>query len=267
MQEAHYSMWSPTFPTYVQMVIADTQLDVIHRLCNVIASVLACPTTLPQKPMQHSLCAALLERLGITRTTDATGTQYKIEFQYNTTAFTVTIAQRHSDGFLQEWTPSFWPSSNWLALNPCASGLLPCLLGIPGKRQAARLNQSRQLWHVPRTHLFKCDSLLPQFQWNDSLTSSADATKCLINQTIGDTPHQSAPNCRGPSAAGRCIARGVSPCLPNQQTIYWWHRTVPCTSMLEQPLCDDCIPHEWEPHSTISVWYGACVGGSKALKK
>jgi hypothetical protein len=51
-------------------------------------------------------------------------------------------------------------------------------------------------------------------------TSSADATKYPINQTTVNTPHQSAPNYQGPSAAGQCITRGVSPCLSNQQTMY-----------------------------------------------
>ncbi len=72
----------------------DTQLDAIHRLCNGIASVNVCPTTLPRQPMQHSACTALLERLGYTRATDATGTQYKIEFQYNTTVFTVMASSK-----------------------------------------------------------------------------------------------------------------------------------------------------------------------------
>jgi hypothetical protein len=71
-----------------------TQLDTIHKLQNIITSVLACPTTLLRQPMQHSACAALLERLGNTRAMDAMGTQYKIEFQYDTTAFTVRASSK-----------------------------------------------------------------------------------------------------------------------------------------------------------------------------
>jgi hypothetical protein len=72
----------------------DTQLDTIHWLCNVIASVLVCPTTLLQQPTQHSARAALLERLGNTRTKDATGAQNKIKFQYDTTAFMVMASSK-----------------------------------------------------------------------------------------------------------------------------------------------------------------------------
>jgi hypothetical protein len=66
-----------------------TQLDAIYRLQHVITSVLTCPTTLLWQPMQYPACAALLEHPSNTRATDAMGTQYKIKFQYNTTAFTV----------------------------------------------------------------------------------------------------------------------------------------------------------------------------------
>jgi hypothetical protein len=72
----------------------DTQLDTIHWLCNVIASVLVCPTTLSRQPTQHSACAALLECLGNTITTDATGAQNKIKFQYNTAAFMVMASSK-----------------------------------------------------------------------------------------------------------------------------------------------------------------------------
>jgi hypothetical protein len=72
----------------------DTQLNAIHRLRNVITSDLVCPMTLPWQPMQHSACTALLERLGDTRATDSTGTQYKIKFQYDTTAFTVMASSK-----------------------------------------------------------------------------------------------------------------------------------------------------------------------------
>jgi hypothetical protein len=50
--------------------------------------------TLPQQPTQLPACAALLEQLRHTSTADATGTQYKIEFQYNTTAFTVMASSK-----------------------------------------------------------------------------------------------------------------------------------------------------------------------------
>jgi hypothetical protein len=76
-------------PRQLTLCAHDTQLDAINRLCNVITSVLDCPMTLPRQPTQISVCAALLERLGNTRATDATGIQYRIKFQYNTTAFTV----------------------------------------------------------------------------------------------------------------------------------------------------------------------------------
>ena len=72
----------------------DSQLDAIHKLHNVITSVLACTTTLPWQPTQHSACTALLERLGNMRAMDTMGTQYKIEFQYNTTAFTVIVSSK-----------------------------------------------------------------------------------------------------------------------------------------------------------------------------
>ncbi len=68
----------------------DSQLDAIHRLHKVINSVCNHPTTLPRQPTELSACAALLERLGYTRAMDAMGLQYKIEFQYDTTAFMVT---------------------------------------------------------------------------------------------------------------------------------------------------------------------------------
>ncbi len=45
--------------------------------------------TLSQQPTQSSACAALLKQLGRTSATDAMGEQYEIEFQYDTTAFTV----------------------------------------------------------------------------------------------------------------------------------------------------------------------------------
>ncbi len=35
MQEAHYSMWSPIFPTYVQMVTAGGISVYLKRLCEV----------------------------------------------------------------------------------------------------------------------------------------------------------------------------------------------------------------------------------------
>jgi hypothetical protein len=44
--------------------------------------------------MQPSVCAALLKQLGRTSATDATGEQYKIEFQYDTTAFTVMASSK-----------------------------------------------------------------------------------------------------------------------------------------------------------------------------
>jgi hypothetical protein len=72
----------------------DSQLDTINRLRNVINSVDNCPTTLTWKPTQLSACVALLERLGDTRATDAMGIQYKIEFQYNTTAVTVIASSK-----------------------------------------------------------------------------------------------------------------------------------------------------------------------------
>jgi hypothetical protein len=72
----------------------EPQLDAISRLRNVINSVHYRPTTLPWQPTQLSACASLLERLGNTRATDATGLQYKIEFQYNTTAFTVMASSK-----------------------------------------------------------------------------------------------------------------------------------------------------------------------------
>jgi hypothetical protein len=76
----------------------DTQLDATNRLHNIITSVLVCPTTLPWQPMQHSACAALLERLGNTSAMDATGTQYKIEFQVDTTVFRAMASSK--DGCL-----------------------------------------------------------------------------------------------------------------------------------------------------------------------
>ncbi len=65
-----------------------------HKLQHIITSVLTCPTTLLWQTMQHSACAALLECLSKTRATHATGTQYKIKFQYNTTAFMVTASSK-----------------------------------------------------------------------------------------------------------------------------------------------------------------------------
>jgi hypothetical protein len=50
--------------------------------------------TFPQQPTQSSACAALLVQLGCTSATDATGEQYEIEFQYNTTAFTVMASSK-----------------------------------------------------------------------------------------------------------------------------------------------------------------------------
>jgi hypothetical protein len=41
-----------------------------------------------------SACAALFEHLGHTSTTDATGEQYEIEFQYDTTAFMVMASSK-----------------------------------------------------------------------------------------------------------------------------------------------------------------------------
>jgi hypothetical protein len=72
----------------------DSQLDVIDRLRNVITLVCNCPTLLPWQPMQMSACAALLERLCHTSAMEATGIQCKIEFQYNTTAFTVMASSK-----------------------------------------------------------------------------------------------------------------------------------------------------------------------------
>ncbi len=50
--------------------------------------------TLPWQPTQLSVNAALLEQLGITSAMDATGMHYKIEFQYNTTAFMVMASSK-----------------------------------------------------------------------------------------------------------------------------------------------------------------------------
>ncbi len=67
---------------------------------------------------QHSLsspcsplCAALLEQLGHTSKTDAMGEQYKIEFQYITTAFMVMASSK--GGHL-----SFDPRQTYLPSNP-----------------------------------------------------------------------------------------------------------------------------------------------------
>jgi hypothetical protein len=72
----------------------DSQLDAINRLRNVINLVCNRPMTLPWKLMQLSACAALLERLGNTSATDITSIHYKIEFQYNTTAFMVMASSK-----------------------------------------------------------------------------------------------------------------------------------------------------------------------------
>jgi hypothetical protein len=72
----------------------DSQLNAIDKIHNVIALVSNCPTTLTQQPTQSSACADLLEQLSRTRATDAMGEQYKIEFQYNTTAFAVLASSK-----------------------------------------------------------------------------------------------------------------------------------------------------------------------------
>jgi hypothetical protein len=72
----------------------DSQLNAIEKLRNIITLVCNCPMTLPQQPMQSSVCATLLKQLGHTRATDATGEQYKIEFQYDTTAFAVMASSK-----------------------------------------------------------------------------------------------------------------------------------------------------------------------------
>jgi hypothetical protein len=72
----------------------DSQLDTINRLHGVINSVRNRPTALPWQPMQVSVCAALLERLGNTSATGTTGIHYKIKFQYDTTAFTVMVPSK-----------------------------------------------------------------------------------------------------------------------------------------------------------------------------
>ncbi len=72
----------------------DSQLDAINTLCDIINLVCSRPTTLPRQPTQMSACAALLEQLGNTSATDATGIHYKIKFQYNTTAFTVMASSK-----------------------------------------------------------------------------------------------------------------------------------------------------------------------------
>jgi hypothetical protein len=72
----------------------DSQLDTIDRLRNIITLVCNRPLTLSWQPMQLSVCAALLEQLGRTSATDATGIHYEIEFQYNTTAFTVMASSK-----------------------------------------------------------------------------------------------------------------------------------------------------------------------------
>ncbi len=145
----------------------------------------------------------------------------------------------------------FDPCPNQLALNPCTSGLLPCMLGISGVRRLAQCNQSRQLWHIPRTHLFNCGLLLlPWFWQNNSWKSNADASKPLINQATVNTPLPPTPDYQVPHATGRSLARGVSPCLPNQQTIYWWHGVFPSMGMVGQPICHDCLPYRWEPNFT-----------------
>ncbi len=59
----------------------------------------------------------------------------------------------HADGFLQGWTPTLWRSLNWLTLNPCAGGLLPCLCGLSCERLLARGYQSGQLWHIRWSHI------------------------------------------------------------------------------------------------------------------
>jgi hypothetical protein len=72
----------------------DSQLDDINTMQDVINLVCNCPMTLPWQPVQLSACAALLERLGHTSAMDATGTHYEIEFQYDTTAFTVMASSK-----------------------------------------------------------------------------------------------------------------------------------------------------------------------------
>jgi hypothetical protein len=90
-------LMSPSLSVELQQLTPcahDAKLYAIHRLHNVIASVLVCPMTLLRQPMQHSACAALLERLGNMKATNTTGTQYKIEFQYDTTLFTVMASSK-----------------------------------------------------------------------------------------------------------------------------------------------------------------------------
>jgi hypothetical protein len=82
---------APSLPGEQRLLAAAVhgpQLNTINKLCNVITLVCNCPTTLPQQPMQASACAALLEHLG------HTSKQCKIEFQYNTTAFTVMASSK-----------------------------------------------------------------------------------------------------------------------------------------------------------------------------
>jgi hypothetical protein len=88
---------APSLPGQQQLLAPaahDSQLDAINRLRNIITLVCYCPTTLPWQPTQLSAYAALLEQLGCTSATDATGIQYEIEFLYDTTAFMVMASSK-----------------------------------------------------------------------------------------------------------------------------------------------------------------------------
>jgi hypothetical protein len=72
----------------------NSQLNSIDRLRDINNLVCNRHTTLPQQPMQLSVCAALLERLGNTSAKDAMGIHYEIKFQNDTTAFMVMASSK-----------------------------------------------------------------------------------------------------------------------------------------------------------------------------
>jgi hypothetical protein len=159
----------------------------------VITSVLTCPTTLPWQPTQHSACAALLECLGNTRTTDAMGTQYKIEFQYNTTAFTVTASSKGG-------CHPFDPHRINLPSIPVLVAFYHACLGFPVKD--SWLNAIRA---------GNCDTFAGLAYSNVAcycrnsdetiLGQLAQSQKNPVDQTTANTLHQSASSYQGPSTA------------------------------------------------------------------
>jgi hypothetical protein len=173
--------------------------------------------------------------------TDATGTQYKIKFQYDTSVFMVKASFK---GGQHPFDPCQIDLSSIHAL----VAFYHACLGFPMKNlwleaiKAASCDTftglifSNMACYCPNTdetilgHLGKCDKMSDQPNHRQH-----PAPVC---------PQLSRPHCHRPMLCRRCFSSANYLLMTLEGSR---------TSALGQSLCHDCLSHGGEPHSTTSV--------------